>query len=141
MKESGAKLVLKSVRAIEDGSAKFVTQDHSLASPAPKIHPENCEINFLESLTDIHNFIRGMSPYPGAWTIVDGKKLKVLSATKVLTLSKLSGFVTNEKNFLRYYKSDGYIEILKVQLEGKRSMEVNDFLNGFSSDSFKKLIS
>jgi methionyl-tRNA formyltransferase len=81
MMQIGAKLILKSVQAIERGDAKPMPQADMAATHAPKIFVETCKINFEQPSTQVHNFVRGLSPYPGAWTTLEGKTLKVLRTT------------------------------------------------------------
>ncbi|MDO8366882.1 MAG: methionyl-tRNA formyltransferase [Saprospiraceae bacterium] len=139
MMHIGAKLVLKSVQAIERGEVKPMPQAEIEATHAPKIFVETCRINFDQPTLQVHNFIRGLSPYPGAWTTLEGKTLKILRSTPDLgpwTLdavkAKGSGQLYSDgKNYLHFSTSDGFISILELQLEGKRRMLVKDFLNGY----------
>jgi methionyl-tRNA formyltransferase len=139
MMQIGAKLVLKSVKALERGATQPMPQTDVEATHAPKIFAETCRINFNQPAANVHNFIRGLSPYPGAWTTMDGKTLKLLrssldkhSVTPRADLSiQIGQFFTDGKNTLQYRTSDGFISILELQLEGKRRMSVKDFLNGY----------
>lgn len=139
MMQIGAKLVLKSVKALELGGTQPMPQADIEATHAPKIFAETCRINFNQPSVNVHNFIRGLSPYPGAWTTMDGKTLKLLrssldkhSVAPQADLSiQIGQFFTDGKNTLQYRTSDGFISILELQLEGKRRMSVKDFLNGY----------
>jgi methionyl-tRNA formyltransferase len=139
MMQIGAKLVLKSVKALELGTTQPMPQADVEATHAPKIFAETCRIDFNQPTVNVHNFIRGLSPYPGAWTTMDGKTLKLLrssldkhSVTPHADLSiKIGQFFTDGKNTLQYQTSDGFISVLELQLEGKRRMSVKDFLNGY----------
>ncbi len=139
MMQIGAKLVLKSVKALELGATQPMPQADVEATHAPKIFAETCRIDFNQPTVNVHNFIRGLSPYPGAWTTMDGKTLKLLrssldnhSMTPQADLSiQIGQFFTDGKNTLQYRTSDGFISILELQLEGKRRMSVKDFLNGY----------
>lgn len=82
MKMIGAEVVLETVKMIENGDYTFIRQKDELASHAPKIFHETCRIDFNNPIQKIHNFIRGLSPYPGAWIQIDDKEMKILSATK-----------------------------------------------------------
>ena len=139
MKRAGAKLVLRSVDAIKDGSVIYHKQDDSKASAAPKIHDETCQIDFTKSLDEIYDHIRGLSPYPCAWTVIDGMRIKIYSGKKVLERSNKSGWYTDRKKALRYYIPRGYIELMEVQLEGKKRMAIGDLLNGISFKEAKDL--
>lgn len=129
----GAQLVLKSVRAIESGEAKPMPQADTAATHAPKIFSDTCEIDFNQPAAKVHNFIRGLSPVPGAWTKLDGKTLKILRSLKdIQPGSGTPGvFSSDGKNYLRVSTTDGYVQILELQLEGKKRMSVRDFLNGY----------
>ncbi|MFN0175136.1 MAG: methionyl-tRNA formyltransferase [Saprospiraceae bacterium] len=137
MMELGARLVLKSVKAIESGTAKPMPQSDTEATHAPKVFAETCRINFDQPAIQVHNFIRGLSPYPGAWTYLEGKTLKILRSTLdigpwTLEIGHAPGQCFSDgKNYLQFSTSDGYISVLELQLEGKRRMSVKDFLNGY----------
>ena len=137
MMQLGAKVVLDSVQKIEKGNYTLTPQDHSKVSKAPKIHSDTCEINFDQSNDAVYNFIRGMSPYPTAWTTLDGKKLKILKAKKGVDapLQEPTTFSTDKKKYLRFFTLDGFIEVLELQLQGKKRMNIKDFLNGYQFQS------
>jgi methionyl-tRNA formyltransferase len=128
---------LKTVRAIERGEAKPVPQSSAKASHAPKIFTENCQIDFAQPTAKVHNFIRGLSPHPGAWTVLDGKTLKILKTEKDLRPAtydlrpKPGEFFSDRKSFLKISTLDGFVQVLELQMEGKRRMNVRDFLNGY----------
>ncbi|MBK6994481.1 MAG: methionyl-tRNA formyltransferase [Lewinellaceae bacterium] len=149
MMQIGAELVLKSVKIIEAGKAKPMPQADTEATHAPKIFAETCKINFDQSGMQVHNFIRGLSPYPGAWTYLEGKTLKILRSSldignftrrsldeggRILDIAPSPApgqFFSDGKNYLLFSTSDGYISVLELQLEGKKRMSVKDFLNGY----------
>ncbi len=129
----GASLVLKTVNAIASDNYPQTPQNlNSEQPPAPKIFKETCRINWNESVDKIYNFIRGLSPYPTAWTIMDGKMLKIFSAEKEKnTLQVLPGKIeTDSKTFLKIAASDGFLNIKELQLEGKKCLKTEDFLRG-----------
>ena len=129
----GAALVVKTVEAIENGN--YPQEDQivpDILKPAPKIFRETCEINWNKPAEEIHNFVRGLSPYPAAWTTLIGLSCKIYK-TKVVTMDEpgQSGeYKTDNKTFLNFRTSDGWISIEVLQLEGKRKMEIGDFLRG-----------
>lgn len=131
--ELGAETVLKTVRAIEQGTATTRKQDDTQATKAPKIFRETCEINFDQPARKVHDFIRGLSPYPAAWTILDGKQLKILSTALTGERTNLppGGLVSDDKSFLQVACQDELLALQSVQLEGRKRMAVTDFLNGF----------
>ena len=130
----GADLMLKTVQAIEKGEYTPQPQDESQVSKAPKIFHETCQINFNQNTQKVHDFIRGLSPYPTAWTVLDGKKLKVFRAKRLLESHDLpiGKFVTDSKKYLRVTTKDGFIELLQIQLQGRKQMDVKSFLNGYT---------
>lgn len=129
----GAKVVLKTVQSIENQAIKPIPQNDNFAIPAPKIFHETCEINFDDSTQKVHNFIRGLSPYPAAWTTLDGLELKILQTTKFLEPHNLiaGSVVTNNKHFIRIATNDGFIEVHELQLQGRKRMKSKEFLNGY----------
>lgn len=134
LKVKGAELVLKTVKAIEEGNYKQVPQQMSAElKNAPKIHKETCKIDWTKSATDIYNFIRGLSPYPAAWTELNGKNLKIFK-TAVITTSDtnkaIGSIETDQKIFIHYQTGKGILSILELQLEGKKRMSVEEFLRG-----------
>lgn len=135
MMHVGARLVLATVRQIESGSVTPVPQPSLMpVVAAPKIHTDTCRINFDRSAQEVHNFVRGLSPYPGAWTILDDKVFKVLRTRPEPTvgLPQTPGtFVSDGKTYLKISVSNGYVQVLELQMEGKRRMAVTEFLNGY----------
>jgi methionyl-tRNA formyltransferase len=141
--KTGAELVVKTVDAITGHEIKVVSQE-VLISPglilkkAPKIHKEDCNINWNKKVTDIFNLIRGMSPHPGAYTTVtspNGKShyLKIYRALPEFCIhSKNPGqVVTDGKNYFKIAAQDGYIQLNEVQQAGRKTMKIVDFLRGF----------
>jgi methionyl-tRNA formyltransferase len=135
MMEAGAGLVLKSVQALENKTVVPFPQEETEATHAPKIFTETCKIDFQKPLQTVHNFVRGLSPYPGAWTELDGKTLKILRAQPDEAggdaPAEPGAFYSDGKNYLKIRTMDGSVEVLDLQMEGKRRMNVRDFLNGY----------
>jgi methionyl-tRNA formyltransferase len=136
MKEAGAALLVKAVRGLIDGILKEQLQQtgSAILKTAPKIFTTTCNINWDNPAKKIHDLIRGLSPYPGAFTLFRGKTLKIFKAEPVegLRSSIVAGnFETDQQTFLRYACNDGYINIIELQLEGKKKMGVKDFLRGY----------
>ncbi len=100
---------------------------------APKIFTETCKINWTKSMDEVYNLIRGLSPYPTAFTFLEEKKLKVYKVDKVDKVPTIlpGEFETDKKTFLRFACADGYISIKDLQLEGKKKMLIEDFLRGW----------
>lgn len=140
--DKGAQLVLQTVRAIEDGQAQGVAQDTLVHAEvhagrelkqAPKLYKEDCRINWHRSLDEIHNHIRGLSPYPAAFTELNGKSLKIFSSTKEESIHQLppGRFISDEKTYMKVAVQGGFIDIGELQLEGKRRMGIAEFLKGY----------
>jgi methionyl-tRNA formyltransferase len=132
--ELGAGLVLKTVEAIEAGQYPRTPQPATVEmKPAPKLHRETTEINWNRSAHDVNNFVRGLSPYPSAWTVINGKTYKIY-ATAVANESPIPAepgqAFTDHKTKLLVRAEDGWLSITELQAEGKRRMSTGDFLRG-----------
>lgn len=138
----GGDLVLKTVDAILEGSVKTIPQEE-LAQvgelrPAPKIFKETCRIDWTIGVKRIYDFVRGLSPYPAAWTELyqegtDPVMLKIFETEKLFCEHSLAPgtIVTDCKTYFKIASSDGYVNVLLLQLAGKKRMEINDFLRGY----------
>jgi len=133
MKEVGAAVLLQTVKGLAEESITEKPQDNFNIKHAPKIFTETCSIDWNKSANEINNLIRGLSPYPAAFTHLDGKKLKIFTATieKSTPTSSTGTYETDGKHFLKFACNDGYICITDLQLEGKKRMKVEDFLRGY----------
>jgi methionyl-tRNA formyltransferase len=136
MKEIGAALVVKTIRGLMDNTLEEKPQtvvDPGMLKMAPKIFSSDCEINWKDPVSKIYNQVRGLSPYPGAFTFIKGKNCKIFRARteKNNALVETGEMETDGKNWLRFSAADGYIYIEEMQLEGKKRMKVSDFLRGF----------
>jgi methionyl-tRNA formyltransferase len=132
--ERGAKLVLKTIEGIAQKTIETRPQDEAKARhPAPKLYKEMGEIDWDQPAESIHNLVRGLSPYPAAWTSINGKTCKIYS-TEVL--EKDSGHMqpgeyhTDGKKMLYYQTGKQSLAILELQIEGKKRMGVEEFLRG-----------
>lgn len=133
--KKGANLVLKTVQAIEKDSYPNEPQRESgELKHAPKIFKETCAINWNQTSEQVYNFVRGLSPYPAAWTIVDGKQYKIFKCSlKEAVGSRQSAaghFETDNKTYLYIKTLDGYISVEEFQPEGKKRMKVDEFFRG-----------
>ncbi|MCF2492023.1 methionyl-tRNA formyltransferase [Dyadobacter chenhuakuii] len=131
--EKGARLVVKTVRAIEAGNYPQEPQEEPAEiRTAPKIFRETCEIDWQKPASAIHNFIRGLSPYPAAWTTLNGLSCKIFKSSIVeFEANDTPGqFRTDSKSYLYFKTGDGWLSIEVLQLEGKKRMEIGDFLRG-----------
>ena len=128
----GAETVLESVKLIESGDFETTPQDNTLVSKAPKIYHETCQIQFDQSTATVYNHIRGLSPFPTAWTSIDGLQMNVYEARPGPAYDRPAGtIVTDQKRFLHITTADGSIALQKIQLEGRKRMEIQSFLNGY----------
>lgn len=129
----GARLVLDSVDAIEEKRVIRTPQrEVDEMHQAPKIFTGDCEITFEKSMQDTHNFIRGLSPHPGAWMMWDDSRLKIFRTEMVKTDHSISThqLFTDYKTYMRLVFEDGWLNILDMQLEGKNRMTTEEFLRG-----------
>jgi methionyl-tRNA formyltransferase len=129
----GSHLVLKTVKAIESGNYPLVSQTKLIEiKHAPNIFKDTCEINWNQTSEQIVNFVRGLSPYPSAWTILNGKTFKIFKVKKQESSNKnqASEFTTDNKTYLYMKTSDGYVSIEELQAEGKKKMLIKDFFLG-----------
>lgn len=128
----GATLVEKTVAAIASGV--YPSQEQSLDQPlkhAPKIFRETCEINWDQTTEQIRNFIRGLSPYPAAWTVLQGKTYKIFKVHRSNAILPLSQpWQTDNKTYLYFRTSDGCLSVDEIQAEGKRKMTIKEFFLG-----------
>jgi len=132
MMHLGAEVVLRTVRAIETGDYELKTQDPRQASSAPKIHHETCRINFDQPTRTVHNFIRGLSPHPAAWTLLGDKELKILRSSKeIISHQHPPGtFLSDNRKMLKVATQDGFVQVHELQLQGRKRMDAASFLNG-----------
>ena len=158
MKEIGAQLLVKTVQGLvegtltetpqsstvrsetsDTGSRLTVTQseakghDSRLLKHAPKIFTATCRIDWSKSINEIHNLIRGLSPFPGAFTELGDKTIKIFLSEKENSVptSKPGRWESDKKTYLKFAAKDGYIYLKDVQLEGKKRMNIEDFLRGY----------
>ena len=133
--EIGAGLLVKTLKAIEAGKYTEIPQ-HTLQEnelkKAPKIFREDCEINWDRPVKEVFNLIRGLSPYPAAFSHLQDKTLKIYSAIaeEKLITGKPGEIFTDNKTYLKFACRDGLISVLELQLEGKKRMKVDEFLRG-----------
>ena len=133
--ELSKEMVLKTVRLIEEcdreGKPLPTVPQPELPDlkPAPKIFKEDCQIDFTKTAQEIHNFVRGLSPYPGAWTD-DQRMLSVCKASPVQVFKVAISPIAEQKGHIIVPCADGYIDVLELQAPGKKRMDAKSFLNG-----------
>lgn len=134
--QTGATLLLKTVTAIAENQVTPIPQANiplDEIKHAPKIFKETCQIKWDQPLDAIYNLVRGLSPYPAAWTTFQGKTLKIFKAHKEHTTPTVAPgeFVTDQKTFIKIAAPDGYLSLDEIQLEGKKKMDITSFLRGY----------
>ncbi|MFO7672628.1 MAG: methionyl-tRNA formyltransferase [Lutibacter sp.] len=134
--EVGSSLVVKTVQLIEKGTVETIKQPEIEEKPAPKIFTETCKIDWNESLSNVYNLIRGLNPYPAAWTTLlnnnEEIKVKIYGVKKESASHQYkTGTLITSKNDIKVAVNGGYIIIESLQLAGKKQMDSKSLLNGF----------
>ncbi|MDC0389760.1 methionyl-tRNA formyltransferase [Flavobacteriaceae bacterium] len=145
LKEIGSQLILTTLKQIISG--KIITQkqiESKKLLKAPKLVKENTRINWNKSGLEIFNFVRGLSPHPTAWTKSE-KTQKTFKLYNVIYFKekrsdKLNGIININDNLMKISVNDGYLKVLELQIEGKKKMSVQEFINGYKSYNLSKLI-
>ena len=146
MKITGANLLVKTIKGIAGGNLKEKTQNNlstvngqrsTSLKHAPKIFTDTCKIHWVKDCDEIHNLIRGLSPYPGAFDFLNDKMLKIFRSKKEIAAHHFkTGTVHSDgKTFLKFACGNGFIHCLEIQPEGKKKMMVEDFLRGWRGES------
>jgi methionyl-tRNA formyltransferase len=133
MKVVGAQLLVKTLQELANGTIKASPQQLNAESQhAPKLFKADCEIDWNNTAEQIYNQIRGLSPYPTAYTVLSGKTLKIFNAEIEPAKPKIPAgtFSTDHKSYLKFAATDGYLSLKEVQLEGKKKMEIDEFIRG-----------
>ena len=138
----GGRLVVETVDAILDGSVKPISQDEMAVvgelRPAPKIFKDTCRVNWDQPVKRIYDFIRGLSPYPAAWSewtnpAGETVAVKIIESEKVMEAHRLAPgtILTDGKNYLKVAAADGFVNILSLQLPGKKRLMTKELLRGY----------
>lgn len=139
--EIGSGLLVETIDLISTGDFETIPQSVLISSElkhAPKIFKDDCRINWDSEIVDIHNFIRGLSPYPAAFTMVNGGQVLKIFKTKIL--DQIHGsengvmFETDMKNYINVKTKSGILSIEELQIQGKKRMETKEFLRGFRDE-------
>lgn len=149
MMGKGAKLVVKTVNLITEGNIspklqKELISDISTLKPAPKIFKNDCKINWEQNGKKTYDFIRGLSPYPAAWTVfqnINGDKILTAKIFETEWIEEKHDFLQSEidsdkKTYFYIAVPDGFISVKSIQLEGKKRMNIADFLRGFDVENY-----
>lgn len=132
----GGQTVIETLALISKGDVKTIIQEESVEiKTAYKLNKENCKINWTKKANEIHNLIRGLSPYPSAWTIFQDKEqkwnVKIYETDIILSdHTEETGTIITTKKELKVAVKDGYISILNLQFPGKKKMTIQALLNG-----------
>jgi len=131
----GAVTLVETIKGLIDGSVQAIHQNESfIINRAPKIFTETCLIDWQHTTDDIFNLIRGLYPFPTAFTFINDKKLKIFACRKEkaeIQNDILGEMLTDYKTYLKFSCTDGYILVTDLQLEGKKRMSIEEFLRGF----------
>ena len=145
----GAELVNKTVKSILEGvtpqtDQSTLTKTLTELKKAPKLRNENCEIPWNKSAVEVYNFIRGLSPYPGAWTRIKNLKgktsiLKIFETEAILEKheNKQGTILSDNQSYLKVATNSGFVKLLSLQLPGKKQMEIIPFLRGFDTNGLR----
>lgn len=138
MKYVAADVVLDTVQLVESGDYTLIEQDNSAVTKAPKLNADNTKISFEADVETVHNHIRGLSYYPGAWFTLDDKMIKVYKSEVHTEDHNLphGQIISDNKTYIKVACSRGYISLLDIQMTGKKRMPVKQFLNGYDMSAY-----
>lgn len=141
----GSDLVIETLETIEHGNVKTTKQAPHSNKLAYKIHTDTCKIDWSLTTKDIHNHIRGLNPYPAAWTmLVDNEQetsVKIYDCEAIIEEHDLeTGRLITDKKTIKVTTKDGYLKINKLKLAGKKLMDSTSLLNGYSISEYAKMI-
>lgn len=129
----GSKVLLETIQAVKDNTLTPIKQDDSLSNYAPMLTKDMCAIDFSKSAQEVHNHIRGLSSFPGAMTMLNGKRLKVYKSICTSdTSNDVAGTVINTDNFTVVCGDGKCVQFIEVQVEGGKRMNTADYLRGKS---------
>ena len=137
LSEAGARIVVDTLHLIASRKVVVYRQDETLVSKAPKLTRDNTRIKWSQSAKAVNDFIRGLAMKPTAWTTFNGKTMKIfkaIAAPSPETTPASPGTIVVEHGRLYASCSDGWLELLSLQLEGRKPMEASEFLRGFRHD-------
>ena len=141
----GSELILKTVELLKTGNFELKAQPSNGLKIAPKLNRDNCKIDWTDSLDNIHNKIRGLSPYPGAWTFLINNDEKI--EVKIYDSDNISeqhnfecGKIITNKKEIKVAVKNGFLKILNLKIAGKRRMDATSLLNGYSFKKESKML-
>ncbi|NVK53645.1 MAG: methionyl-tRNA formyltransferase [Flavobacteriaceae bacterium] len=141
----GADLVLETVDLIQNNAVTTRKQPELEEKTAYKLFPHNCKIDWTDSLSNIYNKVRGLNPFPAAWTTIDNNGVEVTAklykvTKEVTTPTETIGSIITTKKELKVAVQNGYLIIHEIKLSGKKKMEIQSLLNGFEFNKSAKMI-
>lgn len=133
---AGAATLLKTIEGLREKTLSPIPQEEVITAHlkhAPKIFKEDCKIDWKVTNDQVYNKIRGLSPYPASYTVMDNKILKIYAVHKEDNNIGLPAgeYTTDKKTYLKYASTDGLIDLKTVQIEGKKKMSIEEFLRGY----------
>jgi len=136
MMQIGARVLVDAIDRIADGAVEAVEQNQLMPPneeipSASKIFKEDCRIDWTQSVAHVHNHVRGLSPYPAAWTELEGKSFKIFRGKPIDGKRVENAIETDGKTYLNFRCADGVYSVLTIQPEGKKRMEIEEFLRGW----------
>ena len=144
---NGAELLNETVNAIQNSTFKKIEQKELIKNialkKAPKIFKDDCKINWKTNTNTLDYFIRGLSPYPCAWSVLRDEKNNKALQTKIFFSNpitenhtqKIGSIITDNKNYLKVAVKNGFMEITHLQIQGKKKLPIKDFLRGFNAEN------
>ncbi len=145
LKKLGSELIINTIKLLETGNYTVKIQPLEEKKPAPKLNKNNCQIDWSDSLENIYNKIRGLSPYPGAWTFLQNNEEKLeVKIYKSQQIAEPHAYETGKllftKKELKVAVKNGYISIIEIKMAGKRQMDTKSLLNGFTFSEDAKVL-
>lgn len=133
----GAEVLLDTIKSVKDNTLTPIAQDDSLSCYAPMLTKDMCAIDFTKSAQEVHNHIRGLSSFPGAMTMLNGKRIKVYKSvcTDELCVDIAAGTIVNADDFTVVCGDGRCIKFVEVQAEGSKRMNTADYLRGKSIEN------
>jgi methionyl-tRNA formyltransferase len=141
----GSELVIETIELIQSNNYNALEQLTGNQKPAPKLNKDNCKVVWTGSINDLYNQIRGLSPYPGAWSFLQNNneiiEIKIYKSKKIFESHSFQpGKVIFSKKEIKVAVKEGYINILELKLPGKRKMDAKSLLNGYAFSENAKMM-
>ncbi|XWN35792.1 MAG: methionyl-tRNA formyltransferase [Balneola sp.] len=134
--EEGSHQLINAINLIDSGNYNLIKQEDSKATPAPKLFNENTRIDFGKTSIEVHNLIRGLNPFPVAWTTWNDEKIKIFRSLPGPAITVEQGGLLKKNGKLLVGCGSGTLEVLELQLPGKKRMSATDFINSNNVEGF-----